>query len=183
MANVSTRTANWRLLGGGGLIVGGILWVLHLVLVQAGVLSLGPWLFAIALLVIAVALAFVAFGETGSNGAVGKDVLGKAALIVYAAGFLLLALNAAANLGTAVAAIAALAVILGGLVSAYAIYRKGVAKGAARWFLFLPAVIGALWAIGLAFVAALQVWWLALVLALLLLVTGALYLFNDRKIG
>ncbi len=91
MANVSTRTANWRLLGGGGLIVGGILWVLHLVLVQAGVLSLVPWLFAIALLVIAVALAFVAFGETGSNGAVGKDVLGKAALIVYAAGFLLLA--------------------------------------------------------------------------------------------
>ncbi len=73
--------------------------------------------------------------------------------------------------------------ILGGLVSAYAIYRKGVAKGAARWFLFLPAVIGALWAIGLAFVAALQVWWLALVLALLLLVTGALYLFNDRRIG
>ena len=44
MANVSSRTANWRLLGGGGLILGGLLWTLHIVLVQAGILSLGPWL-------------------------------------------------------------------------------------------------------------------------------------------
>ena len=183
MANVSSRTANWRLFGGGGLILGGILWTLHLVLVQAGILALGPWLFVIALLVIAVGLVLVAFGETGSNGAVGKYLLGKIALVVYAAGFLLLAVNAAVALGTVVVAIAALFVIAGGLLSAYAIYQKAVAKGAARWFLFLPAVIGALWAIGLAFVAALQLWWLGLVLALLLAITGALYLFNSRKLG
>jgi len=183
MANVSTRTANWRLFGGGGLIVGGILLTLHVVLVQAGILALGPWLFVIALLVIAVALALVAFGETGSNGAVGKYVIGKVALVVYAAGFLLFAVNAATALGSVVVAIAALLVVAGGLLSAYAIYQKGVAKGAARWFLFLPAVIGALWAVGIAFVAALQLWWLGLLLGMLLAVTGALYLLNSRKFG
>ena len=183
MANVSTRTANWRLFGGGGLIVGGILLTLHVVLVQAGILALGPWLFVIALLVIAVALALVAFGETGSNGAVGKYVIGKVALVVYAAGFLLFAVNAATALGSVVVAIAALLVVAGGLLSAYAISQKGVAKGAARWFLFLPAVIGALWAVGIAFVAALQLWWLGLLLGMLLAVTGALYLLNSRKFG
>ena len=183
MANVSSRTANWRLFGGGGLIVGGILWTLHFVLVQAGILTLGPWLAVVALLVIAVALALVAFGETGSNGAVGKDLLGRVALVVYGVGFLLIAVNFAAALGSVVVTIAALLVIVGGLLSAYAIYQKGVAKGAARWFLFLPAVIGALWAIGIAFVTALQLWWLGLLLALLLAITGALYLFNSRKLG
>ena len=183
MANVSTRTANWRLFGGGGLILGGLLFTLHVVLAQAGILTLGPWLFVISLLVLAVALVLVAFGETGSNGAVGKYLLGKVALVVYAAGFLLFAVNAATALGSVVVTIAALLVIVGGLLSAYAIYQKHVAKGAARWFLFLPAVIGALWAIGIAFVAALQLWWLALLLALLLAITGALYLLNSRKIG
>lgn len=183
MANVSTRTANWRLFGGGGLILGGLLFTLHVVLAQAGILTLGPWLFVVSLLVLAVALVLVAFGETGSNGAVGKYLLGKVALVVYAAGFLLLAVNAATALGSVVVTIAALLVIVGGLLSAYAIYQKHVAKGAARWFLFLPAVIGALWAIGIAFVAALQLWWLALLLALLLAIAGALYLLNSRKIG
>jgi len=183
MANVSTRTANWRLFGGGGLILGGLLFTLHIVLAQAGILTLGPWPFVISLLVLAVALVLVAFGETGSNGAVGKYLLGKVALVVYAAGFLLFAVNAATALGSVVVTIAALLVIVGGLLSAYAIYQKHVANGAARWFLFLPAVIGALWAIGIAFAAALQLWWLALLLALLLAITGALYLLNSRKIG
>lgn len=183
MANVSTRTANWRLLGGGGLILGGLLWTLHVLLVQAGITSLGPWLYVIALIIIAIALVLVAFGETGSNGAVGDWLLGKVALIVYAAGFLLLAVNAAAALGATVVSIAAILVIVGGLVSAYAVYQKGVAKGAARWFLFLPAVVGALWVIGAAFVPALQLWWLGLALALLLGITGVLYLFNSRKLG
>ncbi len=183
MANVSSRTANWRLLGGGGLILGGVIWTLNVILAQAGVGALGQWPFVIALLIVAVALVFVAFGETGSNGAVGDWMLGKIALIVYAAGFLLLAVNAAAALGATVVAIAAVLVIVGGLLSAYAIYTKGVAKGAARWFLFLPAVVGALWAIGAAFVASLSIWWLGLALALLIGITGVLYLFNSRKLG
>jgi hypothetical protein len=183
MATVSSRTANWRLFGGGGLILGGIVWTLHTVLVQAGVLALGPWPYVIALIIVSVALVLVAFGETGSNGAVGNYLLGKIALIIYAAGFLLFAVNAAAALGATVVAIAAVLVIAGGLGSAYAIHRKGVAKGAARWVLLIPAVVGALWAIGAAFVAALSLWWLGLVLAVLLGITGVLYLFNSRRLG
>ncbi len=183
MANVSSRTANWRLLGGGGLILGGVLWTLNVILAKAGIGALGQWPYVIALVIVAVALVLVAFGETGSNGAVGDWLLGKVALILYAAGFLLLAVNAAASLGAVIVSIAAILVIVGGLLSAYAIYKKGVADGAARWFLFIPAVAGAHWAIGAAFDPALQVWWLGLELALLIAVTGVLYLFNSRKLG
>jgi hypothetical protein len=187
MALVTSRTANWRLFGGGGLIVGAILWALHIVLVQAKVLVLGPWLFVIALLVIAVALVLVGFGETGSNGAVGNYGVGKAALVAFAVGFLLFAVNAAAALNgvvrDVVGVIAAILLIVGGLVSAYAIYRKGVAKGAARVILFVPAVLAALWAIGASLVPALSLWGIALALAILLAITGVLYLLNSRRIG
>jgi hypothetical protein len=183
MAKVSARTANWRLFGGGGLILGGILWTLNEILVLAGVAALGPWLALVALIIVAVGLVLVAFGETGSNGAVGNWVLGKVALLVYAAAFVLIAINLAFPLGDTVVAIAAVLLIVGGLGSAYAILAKGVAKGAARWVLFVPAVVGALWALGLSLVPALAFSWLALVLALLIAVTGALYLFNDRNVG
>jgi len=184
MANVSTRTANWRLFGGGGVLVGALLWTLDVVLGLAGITALSPWLSVIGLILIAIGFALVAFGETGSNGAVGKSTLGKAALVLYALGFLLLGVNAIAALGTAVTTIAAILLIVGGLVSAYVIFQAGVAKGAARWFLFVPAVIGALWAIGVLGVAAIAgLSWLGLVLAISLLITGVLYLFNDRKMG
>lgn len=184
MANVSTRTANWRLFGGGGVLVGALLWTLEQVLVLAGITTLSPWLTVIGLILIAVGFGIVAFGETGSNGAVGNYLLGKLALFAYAVGFLLLAVDGITDLGTVVVTIAAILLIVGGLVSAYAIFQKGIAKGAARWFLFIPAVIGALWAIGLFGVAAIAgLTWLALVLAISLLITGVLYLFNDRKVG
>ena len=184
MANVSTRTANWRLFGGGGLLVGGLLWTLDLVLVLAKVTSLSPWLSVIGLILVAVGLGLVAFGETGSNGAVGNYLLGKLALFVYGLAFLLLAVNFIASLGSVVTAIAAVLLIVGGLVSAYAVFQKGIAKGAARWFLFVPALIGTLWAIGVLGVAAIAgLSWLGLVLAISLLITGVLYLFNDRKVG
>ena len=184
MANVSNRTANWRLFGGGGVLVGALLWTLEAVLVLAGVTALAPWLSVIGLVLIAIGFALVAFGETGSNGAVGKSTLGKIALVLYAIAFLLLGINAAAKLGTTVTTIAAILLIVGGLVSAYVIFQAGVAKGAARWFLFIPAVIGALWAIGVLGVASIAgLTWLPLVLAISLLITGALYLFNDRKMG
>jgi hypothetical protein len=184
MANVSNRTANWRLFGGGGVLVGSLLWTLDQVLVLAGITTVSPWLSVIGLILVAVGFVLVAFGETGSNGAVGSYFLGKLALVVYAIGFLLLAINSVAALGTVVTTIAAILLIVGGLVSAYAIFQKGVAKGAARWFLFIPAVVGALWAIGVLGVAAIAgLTWLSLVLAISLLITGALYLFNDRKVG
>lgn len=184
MANVSTRTANWRLFGGGGLIVGGLLWALHVVLVNVGIVGLGPWVYVVALIVITAALLFVAFGETGSNGAVGNNVLGKLALAVYAAGFLLVAVNAFASLGGFTPILAVVLLINGGLLSAFVIYQEGVAKGIARWALFVPALVGELWAFGFfALPSFSDLWWIPLVVALSLLVTGVLYLFNSRKLG
>jgi hypothetical protein len=185
MATVTKRSANWRLFGGGGLLVAGILWTLSLLLGLAGIAGTSPWLDFITLLILVVGLVIVAFGQTGSNGAVGDSTLGKLFLVLYAAGWLLFAISWIVSLGTVVGAIAALLVIVGGLLSAWFIYQKGIAKGIARWVLFLPAIFGALW------VAGNQGWipalagqtWLALLVAVLFAVTGLLYLFNDRKVG
>lgn len=184
MATVSTRTANWRLFGGGGLAVGGLLWALHAVLVRAGVLALGPWVFVIALIVLGAALLFVAFGETGSNGAVGNNVLGKIALAIYAAGFVVVAVNAFASLGGVTTVLAVILIINGGLLSAFIIFYEGIAKGIARWALIVPALLGQLWAFGFfALPSFSQLWWIPLLVALSLLATGVLYLFNSRKRG
>ncbi len=184
MARITRNTANWRLFGGGGLIVGGFVLALVVALPRLG-LGVPSWLVGLSLLFVAVALVLVALGETGSNGAVGRSVLGRVALLGYAAGFLLLALTTIAPLlGAPVATLGALLVIIGGLISAYAVYQRHVARGAARWVLFAPAVVGTVWALSWLGVAVLAgLWWLGLLLALLLLVTGVLYLLNDRRIG
>ena len=177
MAGVTARTANWRLFGGTALLIAGILW---LIAYFVGTL---PWLLALAYLILAAGLVIVAFGQTGGNGAVGKYVLGKVALVVYAAGWVLLAIAQLVALPAIAIVFAGLFIIVGGLVSAWAVYKKSVAKGAARWILFVPAVVGAIWA--LSFIAAslaLPVWF-SLILAILFAVTGALYLLNDRKLG
>ena len=184
MANVSTRTANWRLFGGGGLIVGGLLWALHAVLVRVGVSSIDQWIFVVALIVIGAALVFVAFGETGSNGAVGNNILGKIALVIYSAGFFLVAVNAFTSLGGITPVLAVILIINGGLLSAFVIYQEGIAKGIARWALFVPAVLGELWAFGFfALPSFSDLWWIPLLVAVSLLVTGVLYLFNSRRLG
>ena len=137
MAGVTARTANWRLFGGSALLIAGILWVL------AYFIGTLPWLLALAFLILAAGLVIIAFGQTGGNGAVGKYMLGKVALIVFAAGFVILALAQLVSLPSGALFLAGLFIIVGGLVSAWAIYKKSVAKGAARWIMFIPAIIGA----------------------------------------
>lgn len=183
MAIISGRTANWRLFGGGGLIVGGLLWAVHAILVMFGVLALGQWLFVVALILIAVGLVLVALGETGSNGAVGRWMLGKIALIAFAAGFFFVALNAAAQFDVLVSKIAGVIIVVAGIAAAYAVFRKAVAHGAARWFLFVPVAASIPWVIGFFTPDVYPVWWIPLVLAVLLGLTGGLYLLNSRKIG
>lgn len=176
MAGVTARTANWRLFGGSALLIAGILWAI------AYFVSVS-WLLALAYLVLAAGLVIVAFGQTGGNGAVGKDVLGKAALVVYAAGWVILALALIVALPAVALVFAGLFIIVGGLVSAWAIYKRSVAKGAARWILFVPAIVGAIWALSLIATTLALPAWFALILAILFAVTGALYLLNDRKLG
>lgn len=176
MASVTSRTANWRLFGGSALLIAAILWIL------AAVTGL-VWLLALAWIVLAAGLVIVAFGQTGGNGAVGKYTLGRAALVVFAAGWVILAINLLLPVGAVVLAFAAIFVIVGGLVSAWAIYRKSVAKGAARWVMFIPAVLGAIWAASFLSATFATPAWIGYLVAAAFGVTGALYLLNDRKIG
>ena len=175
MASVTSRTANWRLFGGSALIIAAVLWLLFL-------FTSITWLQALAWLVLAAGLVIVAFGQTGGNGAVGKYVPGKVALVLFAAGYAIFALNVFVPL-QALLVIAAVLIIVAGLFSAWAIERKSVAKGAARWIMFLPAVVGALAFAAFIFPSLTTSAWVLYVLAILFGITGALYLLNDRKIG
>src|SRR5688572_16009871 len=69
MVEVTERSANWRLFGGGGLLVGGLLLLLAALLPLAGTpAAVTFWLGVVGILLVGIALFFVAFGETGSNG-------------------------------------------------------------------------------------------------------------------
>jgi hypothetical protein len=182
VVQVNERSANWRLLGGGGLLLGGVL------IAVGGVFPLGGWLAAIGILLVGVALFFVAFGETGSNGAVGASTLGKAVLIIAGAAFALLGLFAIlALLGIVLPAVLVSVLKIIGLVflllSAIAILRRGVAKGFAKWFLFLPAIWGLLVGIDTFTDLDAGFQWLALVWGILLALTGLTYLFNKLNAG
>ena len=174
MASVTSKTANWRLFGGSAILAAGILSLLAL-------FASLSWLQVIAWLVLAAGLIIVAFGQTGGNGAVGKYVLGKVALVLYAAGYVFLAVNLLIALPAVVLALAALLIIVGGLVSAWAIERKAIAKGAAQWILFLPAIIGLVAFAALVVPSLASLAWILYLLAILFAVTGALYLLNDRR--
>ena len=194
MATVNRESANWRLFGGGGLIVGGLLWLIGqvLTLVLASVSVVPPFVVAVGILVIAIALFFVAFGETGSNGAVGASLFGKIVLVALGAGwviFSVLQVTAAIGLSSPVALnyAAGILVIAGGVLSTFAIYERGVARGAARWVLAVPTVISIAWVI-IAF------GWIdvsftpidtivGLVLSLAYAATGVLYLLNRKDVG
>jgi hypothetical protein len=180
---VDKETANWRLFGGGAIAIAGLMWSIGLVLVQAGVTAFSPWLSIVALVVLALGFVLVAFGQTGSNGAVGTSVLGKIALVVYAATWLLMAIGRAISLGDAITTVAIVLVISSGFLSAIVIFRAAVARGAARWILFLPVIVGSVASLGLWLPVIAGQWWVWLVLAVLFLATGMLYLFNSRRIG
>jgi hypothetical protein len=180
---VNQETANWRFFGGGAIAIAGLLWSIGLSLVQAGVTAFSPWLSIVALIVLALGFVLVAFGQTGSNGAVGTSVLGKIALVVYAATWLLMAIGRAISLGDAINTAAIVLLISSGILSAIVIFKTGVARGAARWILFLPVFVGSLASLGMWLPLIAGQWWVWLVLAVLFLATGVLYLLNRRTIG
>jgi hypothetical protein len=189
MVTVDKDSANWRLFGGGGLAIGGLLWLIAVIVtaVQAGPVSV--WLWIIGVTIVGAALFFVAFGETGSNGAVGASGLGKTVLVAFGLGELLLALCLTlAAVGIAppavLAIIAQVLVIAGGLLSAWAVYQRAVARGTARWVLFVPAVLGVVYgAVTLFGWSALSGLWLPGILAASFAATGVLYVLNSREIG
>jgi hypothetical protein len=192
MATVNRESANWRLFGGGGLIVGGLLWLVGQVLIFAALSVVPPFVVAVGILVVAIALFFVAFGETGSNGAVGASLFGRIVLVTLGLGWAVFAvLQVTASIGLsspgAFEYVGGILVIAGGVLSTFAIYERGVARGAARWVLAVPTVISILWVI-IAF-GWIDVTWspfdtiVGLLLAAAYAATGLLYLLNRRDVG
>ena len=192
MATVNRESANWRLFGGGGLIVGGLLWLLGQVLIFAALSVVPPFVVAVGILVVAIALFFVAFGETGSNGAVGASLFGKIVLVALGLGWAVFAvLQVTASIGlsspAALEYVGGILVIAGGVLSTFAIYERRVARGAARWVLAVPTVVSILWVI-IAF-GWIDVTWspfdtiVGLLLSAAYAVTGLLYLLNRRDVG
>jgi len=182
MSQVNQSTANWRLFGGGGLAIGGLLYGLAALLNKDGDKDVF-WLMIIGLVVAGVGFFFVARGETGSNGAVGADQTGKVAL--YAAGglFILeafldwLVVKQDSNIDDTIFDIIQLATIVALALAAYSIARKGVAKGLAASAMYAVAA----WALVIQIMdwADEYNWWTAFILGLTLLGTGVLYVLNN----
>lgn len=179
MATVRSDHGTWRTLAGSGLLAGGLLWLVS-ILASAGVVSI--WMGILAFFLVGLSLFVMAFGLTGSGGAVGTSVLGKIALVVYGIGWILLGLAGMLSLPAIVGAIAGNIIIFGGLLSAYFVFSAGIARGAERWSLFLPAVWGTMFIAGSFLELTLSPLELVpAILAALLAFTGATYLWRAVK--
>lgn len=190
MTNIDKDTANWRLFGGGGLLVGGLLWLIARILGVAGVDSpLNGWLTAIGLIVIGVGFFLVAWGQTGSNGAVGNNQVGKFALFAAALGFLawgviallgLLGVSLGADVHVVLNWVVVVLIVLGAVIAAVIIKQKEVARGLAVWAMFVVALVAILYFIA-NFVPDLFLGgWLVLIFAAAITLTGLLYLLNKK---
>lgn len=180
---VNERTANWRLFGGGGLILGGVLWLIVTIASVGG--ALGTWLQIIAFIALAIAGFMLAFGQTGSNGVVGGSVLGKLGFVAFGVGFALLALGPLLGLfGTtlpgALATVGVVLIAIGAIVGAIVAYQKGVARGIARWIFFVPAVLAVVWLFVTLGWVAIGGNILVILLTLALAVAGVAYLLNRK---
>lgn len=185
---VNDRSANWRLFGGGGLALGGLLQLI------AGVLEItAPGFTAVVLLCLGLTVSgaayfFVAFGQTGSNGAVGALTWGKIVLAIAGAALALISLVVAlavfAEVNLPAVTLGALSIIyvIATILGSVAIFGRGVAEGIAKWALFLPsgwAILEVLVSFG---VFGESTGWIDIVFGLLLLLTGLSYLFNKTNI-
>lgn len=185
MTTVDKDTANWRLYGGGGLLVGGLLWLVGLILSGvAGMPDVGKWVTVIGLVVVAIGFALVAWGQTGSNGAVGNNVVGKLGLWAVALGFLAWALLPLFDVGGEwLGWLVLILVGLGSLIAAVIILQKGVARGLAKWILFLVVILAIVYFLGAFGVIALGADVLSIlgyVFAAAVALTGLVYVLNKK---
>ena len=186
MARVTKTSANWRLFGGGGMLAGGVLWVIALLVSGDGSGGeITSWLTLIGFLLLGASGFFLAFGQTGSNGVVGGSVLGKLGFVAFGIGFLLLGLVPllailGVSLPSELETVGLVLLAIGGVVGAIVTYQKGVARGVSRWFFAVPAVIAVVW-------VATSLGWIALggnllvtLLAVAYTIAGLLFLLNRR---
>lgn len=179
-SRVTERSANWRIFGGGGMLAGGLLWLIALIVAAAG--AGGPipgWLTTVGFLLLGASGFFLAFGQTGSNGVVGGSVLGKLGFVAFGVGFVLLGLLPLFGvLGTSV--FVAILVVIGGIIGAVVTYQKGVARGAARWFFAVPIAISIVWLLATSNVLAIAGNVLPLLVALAYALAGLVLMLNRR---
>ena len=185
MTTVDKDTANWRLYGGGGLLVGGLLWLVGLILSGvAGMPDVGRWVIVIGVVVVAIGFFLVAWGQTGSNGAVGNNMMGKVGLWAAAIGFLAWALLPLFGIGGDWLGWLVLVLVgLGSLIAAVIIMQKGVARGLAKWMMFLVAVVAIVFFLGAFGVLAMGADVLAIlgyVFAAAVALTGIVYVMNRK---
>ncbi len=183
VGRVNERSANWRLFGGGGLILGGVLWLISAIVGAGGAIS--TWLQIVAFIALAVAGFMLAFGQTGSNGVVGGSVLGKLGFVAFGIGFALLALGpllglAGTTLPPVLATVGIVLIAIGAVVGAIVAYQKGVARGIARWIFFVPAVLAVVWLFVTLGWVALGGNILVILLSLALALAGVAYLLNRK---
>ncbi len=194
MTDINKDTANWRLFGGGGLLVGGLLWVISAVLPMIGdgnATDLTTWLGRIGLIVVALGLVLVSTGQTGSNGAVGNHQVGKLALWAAALGFLLWAVvvDIFKVESEVLNWIVGVLIVVGTVVAAVVIKQKGVARGLAAWAMFLVAIAAVLYFLGTLLgvqglagaTAGTAASWVGLAFAIVTALTGLLYLLNKKS--
>lgn len=183
---VNERSANWRLFGGGGMLAGGLLWLIALIVAAAG--AGGPissWLTTIGFLLLGASGFFLAFGETGSNGVVGGSLIGKLGFVVFGVGFLLVGLVPLLGaFGVALPAgaitVGSVLIVIGGIIGAIVTYQKGVARGVARWFFAVPVVLSLVWMLATSNVLAIAGNILPTLVALAYTLAGLLFLLNRR---
>lgn len=185
-SRVTERSANWRIFGGGGMLAGGLLWLIALIVAAAG--AGGPitgWLMTLGFLLLGASGFFLAFGQTGSNGVVGGSVLGKLGFVAFGIGFLLLGLipllsSFGTSLPAGTATVATVLIVIGGVIGAVVTYQKSVARGAARWILAIPVVISIVWLFSTAGWLALGGNVLVTLLALAFTLAGLVLMLNRR---
>jgi len=180
---VNERTANWRLFGGGGLVLGGVLWLIATIVGTGG--ALDTWLRIVAFIALAVAGFMLAFGQTGSNGVVGGSVLGKLGFVAFGIGFALLALGPLLGLaGTTLPAgfetVGIVLIAIGAVVGAIVVYQKGIARGIARWIFAVPALLAVVRMLVTIGLIALTGNFLVILLSLALALAGVAFLLNRR---
>ena len=180
---VTDRTANWRLFGGGGMLAGGLLWLVATIIGGSG--ALDTWLRIIAFVALAIAGIVLAFGQTGSNGVVGGSLLGKLGFVAFGVGFALLALVPLLGLlGTSlpggITTVGIVLMAIGAVVGAIVAYQKGVARGVARWIFCVPAVLAVVWMLVTLGLVALAGNIVVILLTLALMLAGLVYLLNRR---
>lgn len=182
MSTVDKNTANWRLFGGGGLLLGGILWLVTVVAGPAMGAEVTKWLTLVALVVVALGFFFTSWGQTGSNGAVGGSMFGKLGLWLAALGTLLWAIMPLFAAGDkTLTLVVAILVVAGTAIAAVVIMQKGVARGLAKWAMVVVFILALLYFLGVVVpIAALADSVMLIIFAIVVALTGLLYLLNKK---